>query len=257
MHIAAFTRYVDVAQVTLYVFWLFFFGLIFYLRGEDRREGFPLVSDRPPYKRLSWFTGIPKPKTFLLVNGETRMAPRDETPIPVTTAAPLEAWPGAPLYPIGDPMLAAVGPGSYAMLPDVPERMFEDQSPRIVAMRSDPALSIDVEGLDPRGMKVIAADGKVAGVVSDLWVDKSDMLVRYVEVDVPTASGGRSVLVPMPACNVGARTVGVSAVLSTQFAQAPIVKQPYTITQLEEDMVAAYFAAGRLYATPARQEPFI
>ena len=31
----AITQYIDVAQVVLYVFWVFFFGLIFYLRRED------------------------------------------------------------------------------------------------------------------------------------------------------------------------------------------------------------------------------
>jgi photosynthetic reaction center H subunit len=257
MHIGAFTRYVDVAQVTLYAFWLFFAGLILYLRREDRREGFPLVSDRPPFKRHHWFLGIPKPKTFLLVNGETRTAPRDERPLPITTAAPLEAWPGAPLHPIGDPMLAAIGPGAYAMRPDVPDAMFEDGTPRIVPMRADKAIYIDKLGLDPRGMKVIAADRKVAATVSDMWVDKSDMLVRYLELDVPSATGPLHVLVPMPACNVGASTVSISAILSTQFAQAPLIKNPHVVTQLEEEMISAYFAAGRLYATPERQEPFI
>ncbi len=34
--------YLDVAQVTLYVFWIFFGCLIYYLRREDKREGYPL-----------------------------------------------------------------------------------------------------------------------------------------------------------------------------------------------------------------------
>jgi photosynthetic reaction center H subunit len=38
----AITGYVDVAQLALYAFWAFFFGLILYLRREDRREGYPL-----------------------------------------------------------------------------------------------------------------------------------------------------------------------------------------------------------------------
>ena len=37
--------YLDVAQVTLYVFWIFFACLIYYLRREDKREGYPLDSD--------------------------------------------------------------------------------------------------------------------------------------------------------------------------------------------------------------------
>lgn len=40
------TQYVDFAQLSLYAFWLFFAGLIYYLRKEDKREGYPLESRR-------------------------------------------------------------------------------------------------------------------------------------------------------------------------------------------------------------------
>ena len=46
MTFIAFTRYIDLAQVALYLFWIFFFSLVFYLRKEDKREGYPLVGDR-------------------------------------------------------------------------------------------------------------------------------------------------------------------------------------------------------------------
>ena len=46
METGAITGYIDVAQLVLYAFWIFFVGLIFYLRREDKREGYPLVSDR-------------------------------------------------------------------------------------------------------------------------------------------------------------------------------------------------------------------
>ena len=41
METGAITEYVDVAQLVLYAFWLFFFGLIVYLRREDRRGRTP------------------------------------------------------------------------------------------------------------------------------------------------------------------------------------------------------------------------
>ena len=41
----AITSNIDVAQVVLYAFWIFFAGLVFYLRREDRREGYPLESE--------------------------------------------------------------------------------------------------------------------------------------------------------------------------------------------------------------------
>ena len=46
MEKGAITGYIDVAQLTLYAFWLFFAGLIYYLLRENKREGYPLVSDR-------------------------------------------------------------------------------------------------------------------------------------------------------------------------------------------------------------------
>ncbi len=46
MPTGAITQYIDVAQLALYAFWIFFARLIFYLRREDKREGYPLESDR-------------------------------------------------------------------------------------------------------------------------------------------------------------------------------------------------------------------
>lgn len=34
--------YIDGTQIVLYAFWLFFFGLVWYLHREDKREGYPL-----------------------------------------------------------------------------------------------------------------------------------------------------------------------------------------------------------------------
>jgi photosynthetic reaction center H subunit len=259
MHTGAITNYIDVAQLVLYAFWIFFAGLIFYLRGEDRREGFPLQSDTAPYQRLGRFMGIPKPKTFLLANGEMRTAPREEVSIPVTTALPIGGWPGAPLHPIGNPMLAGVGPGSYANRADVPDLTFDTAEPKIVPLRTDPTFYLAKEDPDPRGFKVVAADRKVAGTVVDAWIDRSEIIIRYLELAIPEAEGVRHVLVPMPAVKVDGnhKRVIIDAILSTQFIDAPLTKSLDQVTLLEEDMIAAYFAAGRLYATPERQEPLI
>ena len=48
MHTGSITSHIDVAQVVLYAFWVFFALLIFYLRREDRREGYPLVEAPRP-----------------------------------------------------------------------------------------------------------------------------------------------------------------------------------------------------------------
>jgi photosynthetic reaction center H subunit len=36
---------IDLALVSLYAFWLFFAGLIYYLQTENMREGYPLEDD--------------------------------------------------------------------------------------------------------------------------------------------------------------------------------------------------------------------
>jgi photosynthetic reaction center H subunit len=56
------TQHIDFAQISLYVFWLFFAGLIYYLRQEDKREGYPLESKRT-IKVQGW-PPIPSEKYF-------------------------------------------------------------------------------------------------------------------------------------------------------------------------------------------------
>ncbi len=55
-------NYIDGAQIALYAFWLFFAGLIYYIRREDKREGYPLESPQGP--REGWPIGAKK-KTFI------------------------------------------------------------------------------------------------------------------------------------------------------------------------------------------------
>jgi len=58
----SFTRNMDFAQVMLYAFWIFFALLVIYLRREDKREGYPLESNRGPLK--GW-PSPPPPKEFV------------------------------------------------------------------------------------------------------------------------------------------------------------------------------------------------
>ena len=62
--------YIDVAQVVFPRSWLFFAGLVFWLRREDRREGYPLESEVSGHFKDRGFIWIPEPKTFILANGE-------------------------------------------------------------------------------------------------------------------------------------------------------------------------------------------
>lgn len=246
----------DVAQVTLYVFWIFFIGLIFYLRREDRREGYPLFSE--PSNRLKGddFLFIPPPKTFKLADGRTVQAPNTTWDTRTPNGTKIAPWPGAPLVPNGDPMLAAVGPGSFAERENKPEYTLEGQI-KIVPLRVAPNFPPHERDGDPRGYDVIGADKAKAGIITDLWVDRSELLYRYLEVSIGT--GGRKALIPVNFAKIdrGSRSVHVRALMSNQFVNIPVLANPDQVTKLEEDKVSAYFGAGTLYAHPSRTEPLL
>ena len=65
----SFTPYIDVTQMLLYVFWFCFFGLMLYLRREDKREGYPLVSSEPS-RLVQGYPAYPGPKEFIPTHPE-------------------------------------------------------------------------------------------------------------------------------------------------------------------------------------------
>ncbi len=253
MQTGAITGYIDVAQVTLYVFWVFFFGLVIYLRKEDKREGYPMVTDRPGERAEGWPL-MPAPKSFLLPHGGVVYAPAEGGVEPEINGVDAEAGFGSAVLPTGNPLLSGVGPNAYALRADVPDMLIEVKEVRIVPMRSMPDYVVDEDGPDPRGMPVIAADGIVAGTVADIWFDRAEDLIRYLEV---TLTGGGNILVPMPLSNVSDTAVSVVSIMAAQFADAPRIANPDQVTLREEDRIQSYFASGHLFATPSRSEPVI
>lgn len=253
MFTGAITSYIDVAQVTLYAFWIFFAGLIYYLHREDKREGYPLESDRSAHITVQGWPTIPKPKTYHLANGHTSTVPNDRLP----NQPPLHkgVWRGAPLVPTGgdDLLLAGVGPGSWNDRSDMVDLTAHNED-KIVPLRVAPDYGVAIQDTDPRGLPVIGADGKQGGTVVDMWVDRSEALFRYFELE--TAPGHR-VLVPFNFARVHRNRVVVKAILGRHFARVPGIREPDRITLLEEEKIMAYYGAGKLYATPSRQEPLL
>jgi photosynthetic reaction center H subunit len=252
---AALTPTIDVAQVVLYGFWIFFFGLIYWLRKEDRREGYPLESDNPRRIGRDDQILIPKPKVFKLPEGGEYAAPnfvRDtrEFPIERTSAAA-----GSALEPTGDPMLSGVGPAAYAKRHDAPE-LTRDGRDQVVPMRVDPEVTV-FAGPDPRGWSVVGGDDKVAGTVKDIWIDRADVMVRYLEVEL--GEGGGTRLIPMPLLQLrrDKKRVEVSAIFAKHFAQVPTLKNPDRVTVQEEELVSAFYAGGKMYAEPRRLGPVL
>jgi photosynthetic reaction center H subunit len=256
MKTGAFTDYIDVAQLALYTFWIFFAGLIFYLRREDKREGYPLESDRSSGRiKVQGFPAIPKPKTFHLEDGSIVVAPREEQDTRPIMARSLGGYLGAPLQPTGNPMLDAVGPAAYAQRAKHPDLTI-DGLPMIVPLRAAGGFAVSDKDPDPRGMVVLGADGERGGVVRELWVDRAEPQIRYLEVETANL---RRVLLPINFTKIdgGKRRVKVKSILGSQFATVPSLANPDQVTRREEDQIMAYYASGHLYATPARAEPFI
>jgi photosynthetic reaction center H subunit len=261
----------DATALVLTVFVLFFFGLIIYLRREDRREGYPLEDDATGrLEPASGFFFTAQPKTFLMGHGgATLTKPNADRETPVFSASRRTNISGAPLSPVGDPMLAKVGPGAFAQRARTPDVLFHGGA-KIVPLRVATDFSIDGAASDPRGMKVVGADGATAGVVSDVWVDRAEYLIRYLEVElsdsgssglsvVGSAASAKRVLLPMTmsVVNKGRRTVKVDAILASQFSAVPALENPDQVTFDEEERVCAYYGGGFLYATAERAEPIL
>jgi len=248
---------IDIAFISLCLFFMFFLGLVIYLRREDRREGYPLEEDGNPgmLRNPGGFLFMPDPKTFELPHGGTVTVPndkRDARPI----AAKRSVVPGSPLDPTGNPMVDGVGPAAWAERANVPE-LTHHGKPKIVPIRVAKSVTIAEGDPDPRGMSVVGTDGVEAGTVSDIWVDIPESMIRYLEVAVK--AGGSKVLLPitMAIIHGDKRVVEVDAITGAQFANVPKLANPDQVTLLEEERVVAYYGGGYLYATPNRTEPLI
>lgn len=248
---------IDYATVSIYAFWIFFAGLVLYLNRESKREGYPLVTPGKPHQsNVGGFPGMPDPKTFLLPNGTTVQAPKPETERKIAMV-PMDTSAGSPFIPTGDPLVDGVGPAAYVMRGMHPAVLHDDGTPAIVPLRIAPEFSVDAGDPDPRGYDVLDADGVVAGRCVDVWLDKSEMIFRYIEVAVATDTGERTMMYPVPLIRVDGerRVVTVRTLLAKHFANAPALSYRDSITLREEDMVSAYCAGGQLYAKPDRAEP--
>jgi photosynthetic reaction center H subunit len=254
MEKGAITEYIDVAQIALYTFWAFFIGLVFYIRREDRREGYPLEDEFTGRLQPEGFALIPGPKTFLMPEGGTYTAPNDSRDRREVKAKRVTNFAGAPLEPTGDAMVDGVGAAAYCERHDEVEHTVDGRV-ALVPLRKIPDYKVARQDADPRGWEVIAADGRVAGRVSDIWVDLAEVVVRYLEVDVPGA-GAR--LVPVPVLKIkDDHTVEVSAIKAEHFAKVPTTKSADQVTVLEEEKISAFYAGGRFYADPKRSEPLV
>jgi photosynthetic reaction center H subunit len=254
MGTGAITGYIDVAQLVLYAFWIFFFALIFWLHRESKREGYPLESDRSKQIKVVGWPDMPPPKVYRLPHGGgTREAPRADPSYPLA-AEPTGGWLGAPLQPTGNPMIDGVGPAAWAIRPEVPD-LNHRGTPKIVPMRIATDFSVSERDPDPRGKPVYGLDGEIGATVTDIWVDTAEPQIRYLEIQ--TSSGLTLLPINFVRMSRDGERVLVKSIRSDQFASVPGIASMDQITLQEEDKICAYYGGGHLYATPERAEPLI
>ena len=256
METGAITGYIDVAQIVLYLFWIFFFSLVIYLHREGKREGYPTVSyDGLAVPNPGGLWGMPEPKTFRLPHGGERLSPPGAGPDDRQIAATsFDGGSGSPLEPTGDPLVDGVGPAAWAMRAPEPD-LATDGRPKIVPLRVAADFNIAAEDDDPRGMPVVAACGSVVGKVTECWIDRAESLVRYLEVE--PAAGGSRLLLPVPFSTISGGRVRVVSLFAQHFAKVPRTAHADQVTLREEDQISGYFGGGHLYGHPDRLGPLL
>ncbi len=243
----ALTGQLDAVQILVALFFLLFAALIYYLRREDKREGYPLWDVSPRNVPIEGFPPVPPTKVYLLMEGGTTTMPHRFEPS-ATRAIPAEPYFGAPLIPIGDAMLAEVGPGAYPMRKTTP--LLSEGEPQVQPMRVAHGWNVMKGDADPRGMAVFDAGKVEVGTVVDLWIDRGVKILRYLEVKLHgEQAAGANILVPIFQTDVREkrRVVLIKAMLAGHVRLAPRLADPDVISAREEDQVNSYFSAAHMY----------
>jgi photosynthetic reaction center H subunit len=238
----------DLASLAIWLFWLFFAGLIYYLQTENMREGYPLEDEEGNLSPNQGPFPLPKDKTFILRDGKGTLtvpsgARKDRPDLAMARTAAGDGFPHAPT---GDPLADGVGPASWAPRRDDPE-LDGHGNPKITPMTGHDDFFVSA-GRDPRGLPVLSKDDQVVGHVTDMWIDAPEHLVRYVEYELESEYGSGRRLLPIGLCRVKDKWVEVSGLHSSRFDGVPRTASGAQVTKLEEEKICGYYAGGRLYS---------
>lgn len=237
----------DLASLAIWLFWGFFAALIIYLQVENMREGYPLETDGGDISPNQGPFPVPAPKTFKLPHGRGEVTvptlEKEGRTLALERTATSEGYPFAPT---GDPMLDGVGPASWAPRRDVPE-LDGHGHPKIVPMSNVDSFSVSA-GRDPRGLAVMSGDNTAVGMVTDLWIDAGEQMVRYLSMELDAAQGGGAKLIPINMCRIRKDHVKVRSLYAENFKNIPTTKSPNQVTMLEEEKIMGYYGGGTMYA---------
>jgi len=242
----------DLASLSIWLFWLFFAGLVYYLQTENMREGYPLRDDDDEVPANESLFPLPKEKTFILRDGkgtltvpsreyeDTKMR-KDLALVQTSTAT------GSPWLPTGNPLVDGVGPAAWAPRSDTPELDAHGHAKiKPMSLLSDFKVSA---GRDPRGKAVVGRDGEVIGRVTDMWVDVPEQMVRFLTLDLNPEGSGNMRLIPMNICRILPDRVLVKSLTKSAWEGIPKTKSMEQVTLAEEDKIMAYYAGGNMYAS--------
>ena len=238
----------DIPTIAFWVFVLFFVGLVFWLQRESKREGYPLRASPFTPEQMDGFPPPPaQPRTYILNEGGTTQAPHYYPQVPFH-AAPVHRFDGTPLTPLGNPLLAGIGPGSWVRKRNEPA-LTERGDLLLQPLRLLPEWSVLRLDADPRGMAVLDWRLNPVGHVSELWIDRGIKIIRFLEVELDASLGAKHVLVPIFHTDIreAPRRVRVTALWAHQFIDIPMPATPDLITGQEEERLNAYFTAGQFF----------
>lgn len=127
----------DLASISLWLFFIFFVGLVIWIQRENQREGYPLVDDDGSQADAGSVFPNPKDKTFHLPHGRgtytvPSQQPPDRDDYHANMAREFDSG-GFPWDPVGDPLANGIGPAAWANRRDEPE-LDGHGKPKIIPM---------------------------------------------------------------------------------------------------------------------------
>ena len=224
----------DLASISLWIFFIFFVGLVIWIQRENQREGYPLLDEDGSQADAGSVFPNPADKTFKLPHGRGEYTvPSGQTPERTDINEKLTRQfdsGGFPFDPVGNPLADGVGPGSWAPRRDEPE-LDGHGHPKIIPMSGSESFRV-AAGRDPRGLPVVAGDGAIVGKVTDMWIDEPEQMVRYLELELDAEYGGGSRLVPLTFARIWGNRVKVRSIFGEHFAGVPTLAAAQQVTNL-------------------------
>ena len=241
---------VDIAFLCVLAFVTFFVGLVYYLRKEDKREGYPMeyASTRGGMKRTEGFPAMPAPKTFYRPQGlPPVLAPNPETPKGFEDQLD-RLGRGLPLIPGPDPLLEGIGAAARATNRENKPDLDIEGAPKIAPLSQWPAYYVAAGDPDPRGWPMMSGDDVRVGTVTDLWFNKAEFFLRYFAFE--SSEDGMVRLAPafFAEADPHHRIVKAMTLTATDMARAPLTASLDQVTMREEDEINAFYSGGMRYS---------